>query len=1020
MASTLVDLVKITSNSTGTGAITLGSSVAGYRGFEALTNGEVYSYSIQDGDAWEFGRGTFMSATGQFIRTPIDSSDGGAAINLRQNAQIAFVALSEDLDAVQLSNAAVAAAEQVAIDAAQVAADRAIVEAGSKTVVNGEAVYPNTYASTVPQGVINLSNDGITTGSGGTPGTYAGGVTGGPNGFSWEYSIGLDGKIASYEITSPGISTDTTAPTLSYGSGSITGAVVPTATVAARIAQASSYWAISTDGSTLDLYSNVAGSPSPVLDPTGDQVKVFVSAGAEKVVDAAESWAQSPTAPDPLDPTSKSAKGWAGEAQAQSTNLSNATFAKYFVFPGFVRSDNGRIDTTTTPGVYVNTGYLDLDEINLAEINLQGGTGAYSIAYYTSAFALISGVAASSNDAYVNTIPAIPSNAAWAALSARATQGSQRLLVAVKPAKFLDGQPDAGLMGNGNLFTLLRSPGYYNNASPPVLVADPNWINSDPIKVTPGYQISYDAYASTTVSILRYTDASGAYAGRVLGTAANTRNTINAIVPGAAAYTGSIFGTTLTVTAIASGTLSVGSVVGGASAGTIITALGTGTGGTGTYTVNNSQTLASGALTQPAAQFAQMSAGNPGALGAAATSPTMPNTIKYGPAASTGLAAPSTLEIAVGDNLKTYITANGFVTSTGTTPNADANWRRTPSRLTMRAAGEGKRYIAYEARGSNSMSLISAVDGSGTVVGSVLGSGSFTQFKGTFEVPDTAVSVHLCHAAAYPATFQYLIQQPATGAPVIAPTANIGTIPDSRSSTQYPTYRTLLENRFGCSVQQLGLPGATVQTTSADTYLSTVTSALPNPRMIVILPGGNDAGAAGSVGTFSASSPNGVAGEAVKTIPTAPYPATPTGLSFIEYIYITGAKLRDFYKDIRTRAGIVGGDTEAQKSAKLAAVQKTLIVWITDLPQQRGDASNPFSLPANHERKRQAVIEVAKLLKMPFVDIQGKYPIDMSLEPFYVAPTTPGINNGNLTEDGLHWNEVLQSVGVDMLAAEVG
>lgn len=291
MASTLVDLVKITSNSTGSGAITLGGAVAGYRGLEALTNGEVYSYSIQDGDAWEFGRGTFMSATGQFIRTPIDSSDGGSAINLRQNAQVAFVALSEDLDAVQLSNDAVAAAAQVAIDAAQVAADRAIVEAGSKAVVNGGAVYPNAYATTVPQGVTNLSNEGIATGSGGTPGTYAGGVTGGPTGFSWEYSIGLDGKIASYEITSPGISTATTAPTLSYGSGSITGAVVPTATVAARIAQASSYWVISADGLTLDLYSNVAGTPSPVLDPTGDQVKVLVAAGAEKVVDDAEGWA---------------------------------------------------------------------------------------------------------------------------------------------------------------------------------------------------------------------------------------------------------------------------------------------------------------------------------------------------------------------------------------------------------------------------------------------------------------------------------------------------------------------------------------------------------------------------------------------------------------------------------------------------------------------------------------------------------------------------------------------------------
>jgi hypothetical protein len=67
----------------------------------------------------------------------------------------------------------------------------------------------------------------------------------------------------------------------------------------------------------------------------------------------------------------------------------------------------------------------------------------------------------------------------------------------------------------------------------------------------------------------------------------------------AAAFTGSISGTTLTVSAIASGALNVGAVIGGGtvSANTYITALGTGTGGTGTYTVSNSQTVASASLT---------------------------------------------------------------------------------------------------------------------------------------------------------------------------------------------------------------------------------------------------------------------------------------------------------------------------------------------------------------------------------------------------------------------------------------
>lgn len=64
----------------------------------------------------------------------------------------------------------------------------------------------------------------------------------------------------------------------------------------------------------------------------------------------------------------------------------------------------------------------------------------------------------------------------------------------------------------------------------------------------------------------------------------------------AASFTGSISGTTLDVSAVSSGSLAVGQIISsgaGVTAGTIITALGTGSGGVGTYTVNNSQTIAS-------------------------------------------------------------------------------------------------------------------------------------------------------------------------------------------------------------------------------------------------------------------------------------------------------------------------------------------------------------------------------------------------------------------------------------------
>lgn len=105
--------------------------------------------------------------------------------------------------------------------------------------------------------------------------------------------------------------------------------------------------------------------------------------------------------------------------------------------------------------------------------------------------------------------------------------------------------------------------------------------------------------------------ASALVAGAVLG-----KRTIPA---SAASVTASISGTTMTVTAVGSGTLSVGQTLSGSgvTAGTKITAFGTGTGGTGTYTVSVSQTASSTTITGAAAVATAFSGntGN-GAMGA--------------------------------------------------------------------------------------------------------------------------------------------------------------------------------------------------------------------------------------------------------------------------------------------------------------------------------------------------------------------------------------------------------------------
>lgn len=70
-------------------------------------------------------------------------------------------------------------------------------------------------------------------------------------------------------------------------------------------------------------------------------------------------------------------------------------------------------------------------------------------------------------------------------------------------------------------------------------------------------------------------------------------------VLGDANFTGTIAGTTLTVSAVTSGHLAVGQYITGTGVtiNTMITALGTGAGGVGTYTVNNTQTVGSETMT---------------------------------------------------------------------------------------------------------------------------------------------------------------------------------------------------------------------------------------------------------------------------------------------------------------------------------------------------------------------------------------------------------------------------------------
>ena len=139
--------------------------------------------------------------------------------------------------------------------------------------------------------------------------------------------------------------------------------------------------------------------------------------------------------------------------------------------------------------------------------------------------------------------------------------------------------------------------------------------------------------------------------------------------PSSAVFTGSTSGTTLTVTAITEGALAVGQVLFGVGVTqeTVITALGTGTGGIGTYTINLSQTNAS----------QQMNSATAGAIITGAIAGT---TLTVSAVSSGTLAAGMTIQGA-GITANTIITALG--TGTGGAGTYTVNFSQTISSITM-------------------------------------------------------------------------------------------------------------------------------------------------------------------------------------------------------------------------------------------------------------------------------------------------------------------------------------------------
>jgi len=85
----LYNLVQVTTNTAGTGTITLGAAVVGFKDFTSISDGTTVAYGIVDVNEREVGNGVYSAGT--LTRGPITSSNSNNAINLIGNNAIVYL-----------------------------------------------------------------------------------------------------------------------------------------------------------------------------------------------------------------------------------------------------------------------------------------------------------------------------------------------------------------------------------------------------------------------------------------------------------------------------------------------------------------------------------------------------------------------------------------------------------------------------------------------------------------------------------------------------------------------------------------------------------------------------------------------------------------------------------------------------------------------------------------------------------------------------------------------------------------